>query len=122
MSGVGLYVSGIGSLSNNSVVEADVNGRIPQLLCLSASNFSSVGDWIAPDGRNLDAVPNDPFDVIFGGGSNPGELWISTPSTNPSLTTSHEGIYTCSIPDEYSQQQYLFVGIYLRASKAILFN
>ena len=119
MLGVGLYASGIGSLSNNSVLEADVNGRIPQLLCLSASNLSSVGDWIAPDGRNLDAVPNDPFDVIFGGGSNPGELWISTPSTNPSLTSSHEGIYTCCIPDEYSQQQYLFVGIYLRASKVI---
>ncbi len=118
--GVGIYVSGIGRVANNSIIEADSNGRISQLLCLSGSNMSTVGDWVAPDGSNLDAVLNDPFDVTFGGSSGPGELRITTPETNPRLTASHEGVYTCSIPNEYGEQQNLYIGIYLSASKLIL--
>ena len=122
LSGVGFYVNGVGSLGNNSILEANIDGRISQLLCLSGSNLSTVGDWIAPDGSNLDAVLNDPFDVSFGGGSNPGELWISTPTINPQLTVAHEGVYTCSIPDEYDEEQYLRVGIYLSASKTCIIS
>lgn len=79
--------------------------------------MSAIGEWISPGGRNLVAIQNDPFVIIFGGSNNPGQLLIETPSTSPPITTTHEGVYTCIIPDEMGQNQYLHIGIYLTASK-----
>jgi hypothetical protein len=96
---------------------ANSGGRIPQLYCLSGSNMSMVGEWISPGGRNLAAVQSDPFDIIFGSGSSPGQLLIETPLSNPPITVTHEGVYTCRIPGEYGQSEYLHIGLYLSASK-----
>ena len=82
--------------------------------------MSVVGEFISPEGRNLAAVQNDPFDIIFGDSNNPGWLLIKTPATNPPIVTAHEGIYTCTIPDENDQSEYLHIGIYLSTSKFIL--
>ena len=79
--------------------------------------MSVVGAWINPGGRNLVAVQNDPFDIIFGDSNNPGQLLIETPSTNPPISMAHEGVYTCTIPDESGQIEYLHIGIYLNTSK-----
>lgn len=79
--------------------------------------MSVAGDWMSPGGRSLAAVQNDPFDVIFGGNNNPGQLQIETPATNPPITGVHEGVYTCTIPDESDETEYLHIGIYLTASK-----
>lgn len=112
--GVGFFISGLGNIPNNSILETDSGGRISPLLCLSGSNMSTVGEWLSPEGRNLAAVPNDPFDIMFGG--NPGQLLIETPTSNPPIMTSHEGVYTCVIPDENGDSQDLHIGIYLTAS------
>lgn len=75
--------------------------------------MSSVGQWVGPDQRDLTATPNDPFDVIIGDSNNPGELIIETPITNPAITEVHDGVYTCMIPDDNDETQYLRIGIYL---------
>ena len=116
-SGVGFYLSGIGSILNNSILETDSEGRIPQLYCLSGSNMSIAGEWVSPQGQNLTAVQNDPFDITFGANNNPGQLLIETPTTNPPIAATHEGVYSCVIPDETGQSQSLYVGLYLSASK-----
>ena len=95
-------------------------GQIPQLLCLSGSNMSTVGDWLSPQERSLVSVLNDPFDVAFGDGGNPGQVLIETPTSNPPIATSHEGVYTCVIPDESGDSQYLHVGLYLSPGMLIL--
>ena len=115
--GAGLYVNGIGNVLNNSILDINSGGRIPQLLCLSGSNMSVVGEWVGPDGTNLVAVQNDPFNIIFGESSNPGQFMVETPVTNPPITATHEGVYTCIIPDENDVSQYLHIGIYLTTSK-----
>ena len=63
------------------------------------------------------AVQNDPFDVIFGDSNNPGQLLVRTPATNPPIAMTHEGVYTCTIPSESGQDEYLHIGIYITASK-----
>lgn len=78
--------------------------------------MSVVGQWIGPDQRVLTATPNDPFDVIIGDSSNPGELIVETPVANPAIAPVHEGVYTCTIPDDTNETQYLRVGIYLDSS------
>ena len=104
-------------IPNNSLLEVTSRGQISQLYCLSGSNMSSIGEWISPDGTNLVAVQNDPFDIIFGDNNNPGQLLIQTPTTNPPITTNHEGVYTCVIPNESDENEYLHIGIYLTTGK-----
>ena len=78
--------------------------------------MSTVGDWISPDGRSLITIQSDPFDVIFGDDSNPGQLVIETPHGNPSITTAHEGVYSCAIPNSSGETEYVYVGIYVSGS------
>ncbi len=115
-------MSGLGNIQNNSILETNSDGRLSQLLCLSGSNLTVVGEWISPEGVDLAAVQNDPFDVIFGDSNSPGQLLVETPATNPPIMTSHEGVYTCIIPDEEDENQYLHVGIYTSSSKLPEFN
>lgn len=98
------------------MLETGSNGRIPPLYCFSGSNFSVAGDWISPDGRSLLTVPNDPFSVILGSSNDPGVLLIETPVSNPPIKSTHEGVYTCVMPDDI-EDHYLHIGIYLSASK-----
>ena len=115
--GAGFYVGGgVGHIVNNSILEASSDGRIPQLLCLSGSSGSAVGQWIGPDETILTTIQSDPFDVIFGDNNNPGQMTVETPITNPSIMAGHEGVYTCMIPNESDDYEYLRIGIYLRGS------
>ncbi len=79
--------------------------------------MSLIGEWISQEGRNLAAIQNDPFDVIFGDSNNPGQLLIEMPVTNPPITATHEGMYKCVIPDENGLSEFLHIGIYLSTSK-----
>lgn len=117
ISGAGIFVSGVGTILNNSAIEANSNGQIPQLLCLSGSNMSVAGAWISPGGMNLVAIQNDPFDIVVGDSNNPGLLLIETPDTNPPFTVTHEGVYTCRIPNENGQNEFVHLGIYFSTSK-----
>ena len=78
--------------------------------------MSAVGDWISPDRRSLITTKNDPFEVMIGDDSNPGQLVIDTPLGNPPITSAHEGVYTCAIPNNSSETEYLHVGVYLAGS------
>ena len=115
--GAGFYIGGgVGRIVNNSILESSSDGRIPQLLCLSGSSGSAVGQWIGPDGTILTTIQSDPFDVIFGDNNNPGQMIVETPITNPSIMATHEGVYTCMIPNESDDIEYLRIGIYLSGS------
>ena len=121
--GAGFYVGGgVGRIFNNSILETSSDGRIPQLLCLSGSSGYAVGQWIAPDGTILTTIQNDPFDVIFGDNNNPGQMMIETSITNPSIMATHEGVYTCMIPNENDDIEYLRIGIYLSGSSGECIN
>ena len=82
--------------------------------------MSTVGEWVSPDRRNLNAVQNDPFDIIFGGNNIPGQLLVETPLSNSPLTTTHEGVYTCVMPNEDGVIESLHIGLYLNASEYII--
>ena len=83
--------------------------------------MSTVGEWRSPAGRNLAAVQNDPFDIVFGDSNNPGQLVMETSLLNPPITMTHEGVYTCAIPDENGDTEYVHVGIYLTPSKFVTY-
>ena len=92
---------------------ANGNGRINQLLCLSGSMTARVGQWIGLNGTNITTTDNDPFDVRVGGSYSPGSVEVQTPDTSSPLSSANEGVYTCVIPDESGETNYLYVGIYL---------
>ena len=109
---VGLFHTGSGRLSNNSIVIADSAGRIDGLQCISASTTPNVGHWIATNGQNITFTTGDPFDVTIGGQNNPGNLEIAI-VPGESLGGLDEGVYACVIPDETGVEQTIHVGIYL---------
>ena len=114
LTGVGLFsASALGQIPNNSILIANSGGRIPQLQCLSGSRVPNVGRWLNPQGSSLSDITEDPFEITIGGDNNPGSVVIETPDVNLSLSQSHEGIYTCIIPDETEEIHYLYIGIYL---------
>ena len=80
---------------------------------MSGSRSAAVGQWIAPDGTDLTTVQNDSFEVVFGDSNNPGQLMVEAPLSSPPVTAIHEGVYTCAIPDETGEINYVFIGIYL---------
>lgn len=90
-----------------------VSGRFNQLQCISGSTMAGVGQWIAPDGSNITEDGNDVFNITVGASDNPGFTSIKI-RDGASLTPDYEGVYTCLIPDENGDMQYLFVGLYGR--------
>jgi hypothetical protein len=75
--------------------------------------MAEVGQWIAPDGSNITDDTSDLFNVTIGGLDDPGFTSIKI-KDGASLTLDDEGVYTCTIPDENGDMQYLFVGLYGR--------
>ena len=107
-------------MNNNTVVLAAPGGTIESLQCISGSAVPNVGQWIAPNGQDITRSNTDPFDTTVGGSANPGHLAIS-PAAGRTITSSWEGVYTCSIPDQAGAEQVFYIGIYLtRKSVKIL--
>ena len=111
--GAGLYLKGKGLIQNNSVIRMSASGRFNQLQCISGSTMAGVGQWIAPDGNNITEENTDQFNVTVGGLDDPGFTSIEL-ENGASLAIDDEGIYTCVIPDENGDKQYLFIGLYER--------
>ena len=111
--GVALYLVGIGPVQNNSIIRASITGRFNQLQCISGSSVAGVGQWIAPHGGDINGGPSDPFTIITGDANDPGFTSIEL-EDGASLAPRDQGVYTCVIPDENGNVQYLYVGIYLR--------
>ena len=109
--GASLYLEGTGLLQNNSLILATSTGRLEQLQCVSGSTTPNVGSWVAPDGVDITFNNDDAFDIVIGNASDPGYLSIQL-LTGYSLSEADWGIYTCIIPDETGELQYLHLGIY----------
>ena len=103
-----------GPLANNTIIITDNFGQMPHLQCISGSQSPNIGQWIAPSGQDATYRTSDPFDVVLGGGNDPGYLDISLHS-GQFITFNDQGVYTCRIPDENGVPRSVFVGIYLPA-------
>lgn len=111
--GVALYLEGVGPIQNNSIIRASITGRFNQLQCISGSTAANVGMWIAPNGEDIDGGPSDSFSVVTSDGTDPGFTSIEL-QMGEALSAGDEGVYTCVIPDENGNMQYLYVGLYQR--------
>lgn len=109
--GTGLAIAGSGSVENNSIVLASNTGRFGKLFCLSGSLQPHVGAWLAPNGSDITNSTTDRLDVNLGGEDYPGSISMEV-EIGYSLGSNDQGVYTCTIPDENGEQQYLHVGIY----------
>lgn len=109
--GVALYLEGVGPVQNNSIIRASISGRFNQLQCISGSTAANVGRWIAPNGEDITGILTDSFNVVTGDNTDPGFIFIEL-QLGHSLENEDHGIYTCIIPDETGDIQYLYVGIY----------
>lgn len=78
---------------------------------MSGSLQPQVGAWLAPDGSDITNSSADHFDVNLGGEDYPGSISMEV-EFGYSLSSNNQGVYTCTIPDENGEQQYLHVGIY----------
>ena len=83
-----------------------------RLECVSNSSQSGVGMITGLDGNAL------PFDTMTGvlrltnPFSRPGLLRLQTRTAPSSLPDTHQGIYTCTIPDSDDNQVVINVGLY----------
>ena len=96
----------VGQVSNSSIVLV-ISDFV--LLCLSGTSIPDVGHWINPNGTDITHDVNGQFDVTVGDNSNPGSLEVQIPSESDQID---EGVFTCAIPDDTGEIQYLYVGIY----------
>ena len=90
-------------LPNNAVIFTGPDGSLPLVQCISGSLQQGVGEWIPPSSQT------DPFNVTFGGVSDPGYFNVMLSTT---LSFADEGVYTCSIPDYTGENVLVHVGIY----------
>ena len=111
--GVALYLDGIGLVQNNSIIRTSITGRLNQLQCISGSSTASVGQWIAPNGEEIDGGPADSFTILAGDADDPGFTLIEL-KDGVSLAPRDQGVYSCVIPDENGNVHYLYIGLYLR--------
>ena len=126
--GVGLYLNSTatqlasGVIANDSFIRYD---SIAELQCVSGSLSPNVGSWIAPDGEDITRAESDQFEIVVGGSDDPGYLSVQVASGVP-FTDMEQGVYTCRIPDETGEEQYIHIGLYLPDFDckllAILFN
>lgn len=100
-------------IPNNSIIRMSASGRFNQLQCISGSRMAGVGQWIAPDGNNISDDTNDLLNITIGGVDDPGLISMEI-KDGATFTLDDEGVYTCIIPDENGDMQYLFVGLYGR--------
>ena len=98
-------------MQNNSLILATSTGRVEQVQCVSGSTTPNVGAWIAPNGMDITFKNDDVFDIVVGDASDPGYLSVQLPN-GVSLSETDWGVYTCIIPDEAENLQYLHLGIY----------
>ena len=97
-------------MSNNSVLLTDRNDQTGTIYCSSGSRAANIGQWLAPNGAPI-TQGSGALTVVRGGGSYPAYAGLQL-RANQSLLQSHEGVYTCVIPDEDGVQQTLHIGIH----------
>lgn len=107
--GVGVFAND-NPVSNNSVLLTDRNYQTGTVYCSSGSRAANIGQWLAPNGVAI-TQSSGALTVVRGGGSYPAYVGLQL-RANQTLLQSHEGVYTCVIPDEDGVQQTLHVGIY----------
>ena len=112
--GVVIYHSSNGLLSNNSVVISSNGFLRGSFFCLSGRAEAGIGRWIAPNGDDFTHSESHAFQATVGGENNSGVIEISLSSPNSRFPVGQwDGVYSCVIPDETGVEQIIHLGIYL---------
>ena len=114
ITGVVIYHSSNGLLSNNSVVMASNGFLHGSFFCVSGRAKAGIGRWIAPNGDDFTHSERYAFEATVGGESNPGVVEISLSSSDSRFPAGHwDGVYSCVMSDETGAEQIIHLGIYL---------
>ena len=114
LTGVALYHSSDGLLSNNSVVMASNGFLQGSFFCVSGRRQAGIGRWISPSGTDYTVPGIHPFEVAVGGQNNPGAVEISVSGSSGRFPAGQwDGVYSCVIPDETGAEQIIYLGIYI---------
>ena len=111
-----MFSDAAGTLVNNSYIIVE-NGDLGTLQCLSSTNLSNAGHWIAPNGENFTSPGSHPFSVVIGGADNPGSLEITLIPGERFTTNEWLGVYSCRIENEFNKLEIFHLGIYLSSRK-----
>ena len=115
---MGIYHSGAGLLTNNSVIRADNGFLQGSIFCLSGRREAGIGQWIAPNGNDYTIPGTHAFEVSV---DNPGVVEISVSGSDDRFPAGQwDGIYSCVIPDETGTEQRIYLGIYLVFGESLL--
>ena len=95
------------SLPNISVISSSDVTNDKGIICATALDQADVGEWLFPDGTAAmgPGFTVDPLYVLF-------RTSRVVLHGRRELPASLEGIYTCNIPDEDSEIQVQYIGIY----------
>ena len=99
-------------IANNGLIVSGDDGL--KLYCVSDTSQSGVGTITTSNGDTLNIGYNQDLWRVFNPANRPGSLRLQT-RTQPTtmfLTTSVQGIYTCTIPDHEDNDIILNVGLY----------
>ena len=91
---------------------ADSLGQIGTLYCHSTSNVVNAGRWFSPDGSDITTNFIDSFAIEFFSGD--GYFSYSTIEVigGNQFTTSDQGAYSCTAPDNNGVDQTAVIWIY----------
>ena len=119
ITGVVIYHSSNGLLSNNSVLNASNGFLHGSFFCLSGRAEVGIGRWIAPNGDDFTHSETHAFEVTVGDDTNPGVVKISLSGPDSRFPAGHwYGVYSCVMPDETGAAQIVYLGIYLTSGKS----
>ena len=114
--GVGMYDTGgppysdiesYSVIANNGLIISGRDGM--RLECVSNSTRTGIGTITTPEGDEI-SIGKDTAELRVGGAT-PGVLSLETKRPT-SLTSSNQGIYTCTISDSNGRDISLNVGLY----------
>ena len=100
-------------IANNGLIVSGSDGL--RLYCVSNSSQSGVGTITASNGDTLNIGYNEDLWRVQNPDNRPGFLRLQNrivSNTPMLLTTSTQGIYTCTIPDDDGNDIILNVGLY----------
>ena len=91
---------------------ADSSGQIGTLYCHSSSNDNNVGQWFSPDGSDITNIYLDAFGIEFINGDGYPSYSTIEVLGGHQFTTSDQGAYSCTAPDNNGIDQTAVIWIY----------
>ena len=91
---------------------ADSSGQIGTLYCHSSSNANNAGQWFSPDGFDITYNSADSFEIEFFNADGYPSFSTIDVLGGHQFTTSDQGAYSCTAPDNNGMNQTAVIWIY----------